>query len=226
MPQLRIDADGFNLNSTWSCWYKYDVNNDYAYSQGQTKATEATKNVTFAFELPARAEIISAKVHSKWSGTFSGIDVNTINGVEPDADGFVTIDGVEASALSVDVEFLFVAERDDLEEHVGGMSWNDPDIWPDNQTTPKYLPHTSSAIISEVYLLIEYEEDKGGYIYHAENGVLVPYNFYRAEGGVLVPYYMFGAPYDYELVTQNLLTADGENLRTADDEQFKVLGGE
>ena len=186
MAQIRIDADGFSLNSKWSCWYKYDINNNNAFSQGQTKASEATKTITFTYELPTRAKNISARVHSKWLGTTNGIDVNTINGVEPDADGFVTISGVEASASSVDVEFLFVAERDTLSEH--GYTNTSPNYWPEGQTTPKYNEHTSSAVISEVYLLIDYEEDVGGYIYHAEGGELVPYQLYHAENGVLVPY--------------------------------------
>lgn len=209
MAQLRVDVDGFNLNSTWTCWSDFFSD---GYGTGQTPATEATQTVTFTYKLPALSKIVSAKVHSTWKGTLCGFSVATVDGKERDADGFVDIDGVDPSATSLSVDFLFVAERDEMcaEMGLGDRVENN---------------HTSSAIISEVYLLIEYEENDGGYIYHAEDGVLVPYNFYRAEGGVLVPYNLFGIPGAYDPDTQSLLTANGEQFLTSLSEQFKVTGG-
>ena len=208
MAQLRVDVDSFNLNSTWTCWSEI-TQDDFEY--GQTPATEATQTVTFAYKLPAMSKIVSAKVHSTWKGTLCGFSVATVNGKTRDADGFVDIDGVDPSATSLNVDFLFVAERDEMcaEMALERVENN----------------HTSSAVVSDVYLLIEYEENDGGYIYHAEEGVLVPYNFYRAEGGVLVLYNVFGIPGDYEPETQSLLTANGEQLLTSLSEQFKVTGG-
>lgn len=204
-----VNAAGFTLKSYWTCWW--DRTN---FNFGQTNATAATKTVTFSFDLPARAKVTSAKVHSVWKGTLCGFDKKTVAGKEPDANGFVELDNVDPSARSIDVEFYFVALRHDncVEE----------DVFKERVEAN----HESPALISEVYLLIEYEEDKGGYIYHAENGEFVPYVFYRAEGGVLVPYYLFGAPRDYELVTQNMLTASGDQFYTSDGKTFQVVGGE
>lgn len=221
MPQLRIDADDFNLHSDSTCqagWTKKVDGTYYQFGTIRYEPTIDSKTVVFELSLPARAKIKSAKVHSTWGSCLFGYAMKKVDGLSPDTDGFVEVTPPAETDASLSVSFQFQSMP-----HSSPSSHVD-DITPGTYHDP-YFAHTSAASVTDVYLLIEYE-DIGGYIYHAENGVLVPYNFYRAEGGVLVPYYMFGAPCDYELVTQNLLTADGENLRTADDEQFKVLGGE
>jgi hypothetical protein len=229
MPQLPpIYADDFNLNATWDCYGLFPSNGD-SYDDMRVwhspQEPDASNTVTFAYELPKRATIKHVKVHSKWSGSTHGINKKTVNGVEVDADGFAVIETPDESANSIAVEFAFVAGTDDIWDAHSHVLYQIADGGEDDRAY-SVGSHTSSVKVTEVYLLIEYEDDQGGYIYHAENGVLVPYNFYRAEGGVLVPYNMFGVPHDYEIVTQNLLTADGENLRTSDDKQFKVTGGE
>lgn len=226
MPQLPpIYAEGFSLNATWNCYYRCYESGGYSVWQEPSGLPQASNVVTFSYELPKRAKVKNVKVHSKWEGSLFGIRGKAVNGVDVGDDGFVTIDNFDDSKTSISVEFLLTAEKDDP------RSYHKDDIenYEISSAVDKTITlgsHTSSVKVTEVYLLIEYEDDQGGYIYHAENGVLVPYNFYHAEGGVLVPYYMFGAPYDHEVVTQNLLTADGENLRTSDDKQFKVTGGE
>lgn len=80
----------------------------------------------------------------------------------------------------------------------------------------------SNVYFSGVKITIVYEKTVN--FYRAENNQLVPYKFYRAENGVLVPYNLFYAAENQEIVTQNLLTADGEPLHTSDSKQFKVLG--
>ena len=225
MPQLRVDVDGFNLNATWNCYCRDNSSGGYSVWQVPSELPKASKTITFTYEMPKRAKINSVKVHSSWGGSLFGINGKFVDGVAVGDDGFVIVDNPDDSATSIAVEFLFVAEKDNPQVvHEREIE----DILNAGLSDHTYTigSHTSSALVSEVYLLIEYEEDKGGYIYHAENGELVPYVFYRAEGGVLVPYYLFGAPRDYELVTQNMLTASGDQFYTADGKTFQVVGGE
>lgn len=220
MEPTRVDYPSFNLHSHSKCqsgWGK-NVNGYYQFGSIYSHPDIDSKTVVFEFSIPPRAKIKSAKVHSTWGSCLFGYAMKKVAGLSPDADGFVEVAPPAETDTSLSVVFQFQSLP-----HSDPKSHSD-NLVPGEYHDPIYL-HTSSASVDNVYLLIEYE-DTGGYIYHAENGVLVPYNFYRAEGGVLVPYYMFGAPYDHEVVTQNLLTADGENLRTSDDKQFKVLGGE
>lgn len=184
MAQLRVDAEGFNLNASWSCYFR--DNSSGGYSIWQTEA-KATRTVSFAYELPKNAVIRSAKVHSAWGGSLFGIDANTVNGVEPGSDGFVSIDISDASETLLTVEFRFIATRDDPYDTHGNTISDLMDVGQPDETYTLGT-HSSSAKVSEVYLLIEYEVDTGSYIHHAENGVLVPYQLYHAENGELVPY--------------------------------------
>lgn len=183
MAQIKV-PDGtplsFNLKASWSCLYRYNSSTNN-YNVWTTDA-ESTESVSFEYNLPANAVIRGAKVHSSWGGSLFGIKTGAINGVEPDAEGFVEIDPSLATETSLTVEFFFEASKDNPRNHL-------TDEFIEGSAVDKTITlgsHTSSAIVSDVYLLIEYETS--GNIYHAENGELVPYKLYRAEGGVLVPY--------------------------------------
>jgi len=194
MEKIRVDADSFNLSSEWRV---------VTGSNGVPTITEgpstATKVVTFVYNIPAGAMVKSAKVHSTWGSPLSGYAIRTVNGVTPsDSNGWMVDVEIDPAKTAVEVDFAFKANG--------------------NTTTTGY--HSASASVSDIYLLIE---TIGGCIYHAEEGVLVPYSFYRAKNGVLVLYTLFGAT--GTLVTQNLLTSSGEQLQTSAGESFKVLGG-
>lgn len=223
MEPIRIDAKSINLDATWSCFFR--DNSSGGYSVWQTEA-KATKTVSFEYTLPKNVVIKSAKVHSVWSGSLFGIEKGTVNSVEPDTDGFVLIDVPDPSETLLTVEFGFIARRDDpYDIHGNEIS----DLMDVGQLDETYTlgTHTSSALVDQIYLLIEYE---GGteYIYHAEGDTLVPYRFYRAESGALVPYNLFGTPGAYvedDDDTSQFYTVSGEQFFTSDGNTFKVLGG-
>lgn len=169
--QLPVYADDFKLNSTWSCTYKiwWDgvVGSGNAEFQGtQSTPTTVTKTITFGFELPQDATIISTKVHSKWTGTLYGAAVERVADTNPDEDGFVILSNPDVSDTSIDVQFTFKAITDDI-----GIHHNDNIELNKEYTTS----HSSVAKVSEVYLLIEYELPGG-----TGSSILTPYNLYRA----------------------------------------------
>jgi hypothetical protein len=154
MAQLKVAIDDFNLNASWSCYFRWNSSADW-YSVWQSNA-EATKQVTFRYTLPENSIITGAKVHSVWGLSLFGIQQKTINGIEPDADGFVAIDVSGATDTALTVDFLFVASKDNLQDT------HDSEIESianggDYDKTYTLDTHTSSAKVSDVYLVLEYE---------------------------------------------------------------------
>lgn len=219
MAQMTIPADGFTLNSTWSCRVVYTYNSTGSFLSStctQSNLTTATNTVRFSVSLPMGAKVKSAKVHAAHTtGLLGGKFL--INEAEPDEDGFVTLNDTDFSAGYVDVAFSWKAYTD-------GSSAHGSEYPTYNGTSSQTVTrsHESPSTVSDVYLLLE-TTGGTGYIYHAEDGVLVPYSFYRAENGALVLYTLYGIP--GEPVTQNLLTSSGEQLQTSAGESFIVLGG-
>lgn len=183
MADLKVTYDDFTLESKWSCRCVYTYNSSGSFLDStctQSGLTTAKETVRFPVSLPAGAKVIGAKVHAAhtpglYGGTF------TINDNEPDDDGIVTLDAPDFSAGYVDVMFAWTgytdgssAHRDEYPTHNGS----------DSQVST--FGHTSTSKVSDIYLLIEYQQN--GIIYHAEGGKLVPYQLYRAENGALVPY--------------------------------------
>ena len=185
MAQLKVAVDNFNLNAVWTCYFYYHDDGVSGYPRTWQTGGDISKTITFTYELPENSVITGARVHSAWDGSLFGIKTKTINGVEPDEEGYVTVDHANATETSLEVEFYFEAEKDTPSTHpeyetlVEGCESN---------KTYTLGSHTSSVRVSEVYLLIEYEGGSG-YIYHAEDGALVPYQLFHAEDGVLVPYH-------------------------------------
>lgn len=152
MAQLKIAVDDFNLNASWTCYYRWPSGASW-YNVWQSDAV-ATKQVTFPYELPENSVVKSAKVHSTWSGSLYGIKTNAINGIEPDADGFVEIDCSDATGTSLSVEFVFEASTDNIANNHdldGVINGGEED------QTYTVGSHTSSVKVSDIYLLLEYE---------------------------------------------------------------------
>lgn len=152
MAQLEIKVADFNINAGWTCYFRWPSSASW-YNTWQSSAV-ATKQVTFPYELPEGSVIKSAKVHSTWGGSLYGIKTNTINGIEPDADGFVEIDCAVATETGLTVEFLFEASRDSIEGNHdldGLINGCEEDV------TYTVGSHTSSVKVEHVYLLLEYE---------------------------------------------------------------------
>ena len=171
-------------------------------SNGVKEITEGpstvTTTVTFSYKIPVGAKVKSAKVHSTWGDPLSGYAIRRVSGVTPDANGMVSIE-LNPEATSVDVVFTFKA----------------------NGNTTATGDRSAAASVTDVYLLIEVSLSC---IYHAENGVLVPYNFYHAENDALVQYQFFGIPGEPSTAMQ-LITAGGARLYTANGDCYKVQGG-
>lgn len=154
MAQLKVAIDDFNLNASWSCYFRWNSDDDW-YRVWQTNA-EATKQVTFQYTLPENSVITGAKVHSVWSQSLFGIQQKSINSVEPDADGFVSIDVTGATDTSLTVDFLFVASKDNSQDTHGNYISQLADQC-EYDKTYTLDTHTSSAKVEEVYLVLEYE---------------------------------------------------------------------
>lgn len=167
--ELKVEASDFNLNSTWTCTYAWT---DDGYFCNQSDASTATHTVTFEFEIPEGATVKSAKVHSSWGGTMYGIESRKVAGLIPDADGFVTVSTPDAADTTLSVTFSFVAKRDVYNSHydAGNMTVGE---WTKN--------HTSSASITDVYLLIELEDVSSGDVTGSDGSTLVQYAIYHAE---------------------------------------------
>jgi hypothetical protein len=245
MAQLRIDASAFSLSSKYKCGTEAEIKHTYVDTNGdgikedvtdtkttayiEEPATTAQHTVTFDLTgLPEGATVTGATVYATLGNPMHGVEISTINGVSVGVDGEKSVPiTVANSATSVVVNFVYKCEAAPHVHYFDG-SPQTGHYW-DGDTLEVYIfkaEHEGVVSYSNVYLLVEYKtEGAGGYIYRAENGVLVPYNFYHAENGALVLYNLLGTSGDYERVTQNMITADGEQFYTSDGNSFKVLGG-
>lgn len=185
MAEIRVPHDDFTLTASWNCStvYRYEIATGGKYL-GSTNTTSdltyPTKTVRFPVNLPTGAKVQSAKVFaSHTTGLFGG--KLHIAGIGLSDDGFVTLESPDFSAGYVDIEFQWNAYTDGA----GGHSSNPP-AYNGSTSQTRSNSHQSPTTVSDIYLLIEYENS--GIIYRAENGVLVPYKLYHAEGGALVPY--------------------------------------
>lgn len=186
MAELKVTADGFTLSSSWSCRvvYLYDSTGKFQRTYSVTQGTPSTvnKTVEFSVDLPTGSKINSAKIHANhtngsWGGSF------WINDITPDSNGFVTISNPTITNNKISAVFKWKATG-----HASGTSQHASDYPNYNGSSSQSVskPHYSNSAISDIYILIEYQS--GSIIYHAENGVLVPYQLFHAENGKLVPY--------------------------------------
>jgi hypothetical protein len=104
--------------------------------------------------------------------------------MDPDDNGFVTLDIADFSSNDIGVEFAWQANQDSYSEHDSTYPTYDG-----NSSQPKTYYHSLDANIKEVYLLVEYKMK--GLIYRAVGDKLVPYQIYHAENDKLVPYLLF-----------------------------------
>lgn len=185
MAEVKITASNFSLKSSWNCKvvYHYNSNGSFnsVYSVNQSTPNKATKTVSFATGLSSSTKILSVKVHAVYtirgwqSGNFK------INDVAPDSNGFVTLNNSSISNGSVSVIFSWQANKDTSTNH--NKSYPSSNGQSSQSVT---YPHDSEIDVTDAYILVEYQS--GSIIYHAENGVLVPYQLFHAEDGKLVPY--------------------------------------
>lgn len=131
MPQLKVEAESFNLLSSWTV--TTGSNGTLYISSGPTTDS---RPVTFTYELPDDITVTSAKVHSEWGSPLSGFDTHTVNGTTPNDEGFVDV-VIDPEATSIDVTFVFKAM---------------------GNTTSQGNRQAATEII-DIYLLIEYEHN-------------------------------------------------------------------
>lgn len=206
MPKLIIPTADFSLNSQYACGitktiatgdvtetalsYNYYLSKSPVYAQ-------STKR--FEYSLPAGSEIKAMTIYatigeSNFSPSFN---VSSINGQSVGVGKSVSVD-IDVLGLTavgaVDVSFAYQDSKEGITTHQHSPSEGTEsnryqqgantvigyDVWHNN-----YLNYT------KVYLEIEYT--CGVYLYHGENGALVPYQLYHAENGGLVPYQLFNA---------------------------------
>lgn len=184
MAEITVQADNFILISSWRCVvvYFYNSNGSFqrVYSRTQYDPSTGTNTVSFPVDIPASAKIKSAKVHAIYTASW-GSGTFLINGTTPDENGFVTLTDPDWSTGSINVEFSYTADKDSLYNHDGGYP-----TYNGSSTRSRTFYHSSEPEVSEIYLQLEYQT--GSVIYHAENGILVPYQLFYAENGELVPY--------------------------------------
>lgn len=201
MPTLKIPVDNFNLSSSYTCvtedeyWYDGDALID-AREPARTSTTDPTRGskvVHFDLAELNGAKITSAKMYATLGSPLSGASVSTINGIAVGTAKTVSVDiPISDGSTSVDVECVFECNAVWHSHGEGsGAVWSSNSYYYDIYNVTVWIwsyEHQSSLSYDDVYLLIEYEESNSGYIYHAENGALVPYQLFRAENGALVPY--------------------------------------
>ena len=183
MAEIKVLYDDFSLTSKWSCRTVYSYNSTGSFNSATNTPSSvqyAEKTVRFAVSIPSGAKVKGAKVYASYTaGLFGG--KMEINGTRLEDGSFVTLENPDLSAGYVDVVFRWTAWTDGSSAHSSSYPTY-------NGTSSQAVTHNheSPTTVYDIYLLIEYEHS--GIIYHAENGVLVPYKLYHAEGGALVPY--------------------------------------
>ena len=185
MAEKKITTSDFSLTSSWTCTIVYLYNSTGSFngvsSRSQTTPSKATKTVTFTTELPTTAKILSAKVYATYSLASWGSANFKINDTAISSGGYISLDTSSLSSGSVSLTFSLQANRDSNTNHDGAYP-----TYNGNSSQSRTFSHSSVANVTNVYLLVEYQN--GSVIYHAENGVLVPYQLFHAENGELVPY--------------------------------------
>lgn len=203
MAQIRVDAAEFSLYSGYSCITVLNEDSPgNILDRYATSATAAQNNVEFVFELSAGSRVNGATINATVGSPSMGYsaEVLTINGVDVSHGETVSIPvEITDDMTSVTIPFIYKI-KNTLHDH----------------GVVEETKHGQSVNFTDVYLLIETQD--GTYLYHAEDGTLVPYQLYHAENSTLVLYRFFSKPGD------KLHTADGEQLYTADGYTVRVLG--
>lgn len=185
MAEKKVTTSDFSLTSNWTCTVVYLYNSsgsfNSVYSRTQTTPSIGTKTITFSTGLPTSAKILSAKVYATYTTTGWGDGNFKINNTKISSGGSITLDSSSLSSGSVSVTFTWQANKDTSTNHDGQYPG-----YQGNSSESRTFSHPSTANVTNVYLLVEYQN--GSIIYHAENSVLVPYQLFHAENGELVPY--------------------------------------
>ena len=184
MAEKKVTIDNFSLTSNWNCkvTYTYKLNGTFSSaSNSQGIPITATVTKTFNTGLPTTAKILSATLYWNYVAGINGGTFRVNDVIQSSGDGSVSLDVSSFSNGSIDVSFSYKANTDSSSSHNSSYP-----AWEGSTTQTVTYTHSSSASISNVYLLVEYQN--GSVIYHAENGVLVPYQLFHAENGELVPY--------------------------------------
>lgn len=185
MPTLNatLSSTFFSISSNWGYAYRSGSTGNYIYTKSYGPDTVAYTITANLDSLPANAKITSAKLTwtaSATSGT-GGIDTGTERGkVVPNGQSNASIPTSAGTADFTDYilpgsenSFQFTYTPYVSSSYTTGLQVSQ-------------ITGSSTLTILDIALTIEYQS--GSVIYHAENGVLVPYQLFKAENGVLVPY--------------------------------------
>lgn len=153
---VKITSESFSLATDWRCSVAYYYNSTGSYnshtqkSQGDPPAV--THTVNFPVNIPAGATIRSAKVHvtrttQAWTG-----DTFTINGITPDANGFVTLSNPTVSSGKIRVTFEWKANMHSNSQH----SSSEKPTYNGNSSQTKSFSHSAITEVTDVYMLVTY----------------------------------------------------------------------
>lgn len=171
----------FSLYSNWTYSYSSTSNGQYTYTKTQGPSTAAQTITANLDSLPSNAKITSAKLTwtaSATSGT-GGQDTGrgqVVPNGQSDASVFIsagTADFTNYILPGQENNFRFIYAPTVSSSYTTGVQ-------------ASQITGSSTLNIYSIALIIEYQS--GSVIYHAENGVLVPYQLFHAENGELVPY--------------------------------------
>ena len=178
-----LSSTSFSISSSWIYTYSSGSNGNYTYTKNYGPSTAAYTITANLDSLPSNAKITSAKLTwtaSATSGT-GGIDTGTGMGkVVPNEQSNAS---VLTSALTADFTDYIVPGSEN------SFQFTYAPYVSSSYTTgvqATQINGSSTLTVQNITLIIEYQS--GSVIYHAENGVLVPYQLFHAEGGKLVPY--------------------------------------
>lgn len=178
-----LSSTSFSLSSSWRYTYSSTSNGIHTYTKSYGPSTAAYTITANLDSLPSNAKITSAKLTwtaSATSGT-GGIDTGTGRGkVVPNGQSDASI---LTSALTADFTDYIIPGSEN------SFQFTYAPYVSSSYTTgvqATQINGSSALTIRNIALTIEYQS--GSIIYHAENGVLVPYQLFHAENGKLVPY--------------------------------------
>lgn len=201
MPKLIIPTDDFELNSLYACGVTKTIATgdatetalSYNYYLSDRPAY-ANKTKSFEYSLPAGSEIKAMKVYATIGKSDYALYISSINGQNVGLDTSVSVDiDISGATLAGTVDVLFAYQSpSSVSSHQHDPSEGTEtsrSVQGANTVIGYKVWHGNYLEYKKVYLEIEYT--CGVYLYHGEDGVLVPYQLYHAENGELIPCQLF-----------------------------------
>lgn len=201
MPKLIVKVDDFHLTSKYKCGItkitKDNGNGEVSYNYYISEPPDTVScTKSFEYALPNGSELKTMTICATLGGAKYGVSNSTINGVYANVGSAVAIN-LDVSEFNledvVDVKFVYQCGKE-AHQHTLSEATKVSTNTIGTEIHEGYRInnyHESSVNYTNVYLEIEYT--CGAYLYHGENGTLVPYQLYHAENGEIVPYQLFNA---------------------------------